>query len=373
MCYTRSATANLAQNSLTTFAIIKLVNNISIKSNIRVVEKKLSKDKNCKLQFGLTIPQGWRGGDLDLEKENNAIKQFEFSKSIVISADKIGFDSLYAYDHLIPFFKDDIHKNIFECFILLSATATITKSIKIGQVVTCNSYRNPALLAKMVSTLDVISNGRMELGIGAGWYEKEYLAYGYDYSSHLERINQLDESLSVIRDMWTKKSASFEGHYYNLKDAVCNPKPVQKPHPTIMVGGSGEKYLLKVVAKHADRYNIFFGTPDEIKRKITILKDHCRNIGRDHKDIQYSVVLPCIITESEEDISQIVARYKRRDKTVKQYLDFLVGGITIGTPEKIVDGLNQYIEHGVSHFIIQFKDLNNSILKLFKSQIINKL
>lgn len=331
------------------------------------------KEKNGKLQFGLTIPQGWRGGDLDLEEENNPIKQFEFSKSIVITADKIGFDSLYAYDHLIPFFKHDIEKNIFESFTLLSATATITKRIKIGQIVTCNSYRNPALLAKMVSTLDVISKGRMELGIGAGWYEKEYLAYGYDFPSHIERIKQLDESLSIIKEMWIKNSASFEGNYYTIKEAVCNPKPIQKPHPTIMVGGSGEKYLLKVVAKHANRYNIFFGTPNEMKRKITILKDHCSKIGRDHKEIQYSVVLPCIITESGEDINQIVARYKRRDKTVEQSLDFLVGGITIGTPEKIINALNQYIEIGVSHFIIQFKGLNNSVLKLFRSQIINKI
>ncbi len=331
------------------------------------------KEKNPKLQFGLTIPQGWRGGDLDLEEENNPIKQFEFSKSIVITADKVGFDSLYAYDHLIPFFKDDIEKNIFECFTLLSTIATITRRIKIGQIVTCNSYRNPGLLAKMVSTLDVISNGRIELGIGAGWHEREYLAYGYDFPSHIERIKQLDESLSIIKKMWTKKSISYIGQYYKLKNAICNPKPIQKPHPTIMVGGSGEKYLLKVVAKHANRYNIFFGTPQEMKRKITILKDHCSKIRRDNKEVQFSVVLPCIITESGEDIKQVAARYKRRDKTVDQYLDSVAGGITIGTPEKIINGLNQYIELGVSHFIIQFKDLNNSILKLFRSQIINKI
>ena len=105
----------------------------------------------------------------------------------------------------------------------------------------------------------------------------------------------------------------------------CNPNPIQRPHPTIMVGGSGEKYLLKVVAKHANRYNIFFGTPQEMKRKITIVKDYCSKIGRDHKEIQYSVVLPCIITESGEDIKQVAARYKRRDKTVDQYLDFVAG------------------------------------------------
>jgi len=336
-------------------------------------QKILVREKDSKLQFGLTIPQGWRGGDLNLEEESNPVKQFEFSKSIAITADKFGFDSIYAYDHLIPFFKDDIQKNIFECFTLLSATATITKKIKIGQIVTCNSYRNPSLLAKMISTLDVISNGRMELGIGAGWHAKEYLAYGYDFPSHIERIKQLDESLSIIKEMWTKRSASFGGRYYKVTDAICNPKPIQKPHPTIMVGGSGEKYLLKVVAKHANRHNMFYGTPHEMKRKITILKDHCNNIGRDHREIQSSVVLPCIITESEENINQILTKYKGKDKTIKEYLDHNVGGITIGTPEKIIRGLNEYIELGVSHFVIHFKALNNSVLELFKSQIINKI
>ena len=159
----------------------------------------------------------------------------------------------------------------------MSATATLTKKIKIGQIVTCNSYRNPALLAKMLSTLDVISNGRIELGIGAGWYEKEYLAYGYDFLYHRERIKQLDESISIIKEMWTKRHASFEGRHYKVKDAICNPKPIQKPHPAIMVGGSGEKYLLKVVAKHANRYNLFFGTTNDMKRKIKILMEHCND------------------------------------------------------------------------------------------------
>ena len=331
------------------------------------------KEKNNKIQFGLTIPQGWRGGDLPLEQENNPVKQFAFSKEIAITADNLGFDSIYAYDHLIPFFKDDTEKNIFECFTLLSAAATITNKIKIGQIVTCNSYRNPALLAKMLSTLDVISNGRIELGIGAGWYEKEYVACGYDFSTHITRIRQLDESISIIKELWTRRSASFSGRYYMLKDAICNPKPIQKPHPIIMVGGSGEKYLLKVVAKHADRYNNFFGSPDELKKKIAVLKEHCNTFRRDYKQIQHSVVLPCIITESEVDVNQILDRYIRNYKTTKQYLNYLVGGITVGIPEKIIKGLNEYVELGITHFIIHFIGLNNSVLKLFRSKVVNKL
>jgi len=333
----------------------------------------LLKEKNDKIQFGLTIPQGWRGGDLPLEQENNPVKQFAFSKEIAITADNLGFDFIYAYDHLIPSFRDDTEKNIFECFTLLSATATITNKIRIGQIVTCNSYRTPALLAKMVSTLDVISNGRIELGIGAGWYEKEYVAYGYDFPSHVIRIGQLEESICIVKELWTKRDATFSGHYYKVKEAICNPKPIQKPHPMIMVGGSGERYLLKVVAKHADRYNNFFGSHKELKKKIAVLKEHCDTLGRDYKQIQRSVVLPCIIAESEEDVNQILAQYKRDDKTIKQYLDYLVGGITVGVPEKIIKGLNEYLELGVTHFIIHFIGLNNSVLKLFRARVVNKI
>lgn len=332
-----------------------------------------------KVQFGLTIPQGWRGGDLPLQQENDPVKQYEFSKFISITADNIGFDSIYAYDHLIPYYKNDVNKNIFECLTLLSSLTAITKRIKIGQIVTCNSYRNPALLAKITSTLDVISHGRSELGIGAGWYGREYSSYGYDFPTHVTRIDQLDEALTIVKAMWSnERSPSFEGEYYRIKDAICNPKPIQKPHPIIMVGGSGEKYLLKVAAKHADRYNLFFGSPDDMKRKISVLKEYCkslessRGVGH-HKDIQYSVVLPCIIRDSEEEVYQIIEQYKRNDKTVDQYIKDLVSGIAIGVPERIVKGINEYLELGVTHFIFQFIGLDEQTLKLFHSKVIRKV
>ena len=332
-----------------------------------------------KVQFGLTIPQGWRGGDLPLQQENDPVKQYEFSKFISITADNIGFDSIYAYDHLIPYYKNDVNKNIFECLTLLSSLTANTKRIKIGQIVTCNSYRNPALLAKITSTLDVISHGRSELGIGAGWYGREYASYGYDFPSHVTRIDQLDEALTIVKAMWSnERSPSFEGEYYRIKDAICNPKPIQKPHPIIMVGGSGEKYLLKVAAKHADRYNLFFGSPDDMKRKISVLKEYCkslessRGIGH-HKDIQYSVVLPCIIRDSEEEVYQIIEQYKGNDKTVGQYIKDLVSGIAIGVPERIVIGINEYLELGVTHFIFQFIGLDEQTLKLFHSKVIRKV
>ena len=328
------------------------------------------------IKFGLAIPQGWRGGDFSLEEENDPVSQYEFSKSIAATADNLNFNSIYAYDHLIPHYKDDIQKNIFECFTLLSATAAITEKIKIGQIVVCNSYRNPLLLAKMLSTLDIISNGRVELGIGAGWYEQEYLSYGYDFPSNITRIMQLDESISIIKAMWTdnNKHVSFQGKYYRIKDAICNPKPIQKPYPTIMVGGSGERYLLKVVAKHADRYNLFFGSPDEMKRKISLLKEYCNSIGRDYKkDIQYSVVLPCIIRESEDEVSKVLAQNKRNDKTTEEYTQYLVNGIAIGTPEKIIEGISKYVDIGVRHFVLHFVGLDDATLGLFDSKVIRMI
>lgn len=335
----------------------------------------MNSNKESQVQFGLTIPQGWRGGDLPLQAENNPVKQYEFSKSIAMAADEIGFDSIYAYDHLMPFYRQDINKNIFECLTLLSSIAAITKRVKIGQLVTCNSYRQPSLLAKMISTLDIISQGRVELGIGAGWYEHEYTAYGYEFPSHFVRISQLDESLNVIKAMWQDGPAYFEGRFYRINHAMCFPKPIQKPRPVIMVGGSGEDYLLKVAAKHADRYNLFFGSPKEMKRKVSILNEYGKmfNTLKNENGFQYSVVLPCVIRESEEEANQIIRQHKRDDKTVHQYLEYLVNGITVGTPEKVLKGITEYLDIGVRHFVFHFIGLDDKMLKLFHSRVINRI
>ncbi|MDX1372778.1 MAG: LLM class flavin-dependent oxidoreductase [Nitrososphaeraceae archaeon] len=255
----------------------------------------------------------------------------------------------------------------------ISSIAAITDKIKIGQVVTCNSYRHPGLLSKMIATLDIISNGRVEMGIGAGWYKDEYIAYGYDFPSDISRISQLDEALTVVKKLWIEKRASFSGTHYRISNAISMPKPIQKPHPIIMIGGAGEKYLLKVVAKHANRYNLFFGKPQDIKRKISVLNDYCMEIGRDVREIEYSVVLPCIIGESEEEVHKILLKNQRKDKTINQYLEYLVDGITVGTPEKILGGLNEYIDQKVNHFIIHFLNLNKNSLELFKSKVVNRI
>jgi alkanesulfonate monooxygenase SsuD/methylene tetrahydromethanopterin reductase-like flavin-dependent oxidoreductase (luciferase family) len=226
---------------------------------------------------------------------------------------------------------------------------------------TCNSYRNPALLAKMVATLDIITNGRTELGIGAGWYQEEYKAYGYTYFSDIIRILQLEESIQIIKKLWTQEIANFRGKYYSVNRAICFPKPVQKPHPTIMVGGAGEKYLLKVVAKYADRYNLYFGTPQEMGRKINILKDY----NSQNREIEYSIVLPCLIVDNDEEIEKIVKKMKKGNMTIDQFNKSVAGGLTVGTIDDIINGITQYVNIGVSHFIFHFLNLDQSVLKKF--------
>ncbi|MGB8026470.1 MAG: LLM class flavin-dependent oxidoreductase [Nitrososphaeraceae archaeon] len=310
-----------------------------------------------KIKFGIVIPQGWRN---DLPAKS-VTEQFKYSRDIVIAAEKNGFDSAYAYDHFIPHYRYPTKGNFFECYTLLSALSTFTKKIKLGQIVTCNSYRNPALLAKMLSTLDVITRGRIELGIGAGWYEEEYNAYGYSYFSNVVRILQLEESIQIIKKLWTMEMANFHGKYYSINNAICSPKPLQKPHPTIMVGGSGEKYLLKVAAKYADRYNLYFGTPEEMSRKINILKDY----NTKNRKIEYSIVLPCVIVPEHEDLKKIIKKLMKEKMTEGQFKKSIAGGLTVGTIDDIINGISKYVNIGVSHFIFHFLILDQSVLKKF--------
>lgn len=313
------------------------------------------------IRFGIVIPQGWRN---DLPQISSA-DQYQYSKDIVITAERNGFDSIYAYDHFIPHYRYPSTGNFFECFTLLSAISAYTKKMKIGQIVTCNSYRNPALLAKMVATLDVITNGRTELGIGAGWYEEEYNSYGYHYFSDRIRISQLEESIQIIKKFWIQKIANFHGKYYSIDGAICFPKPIQKPHPIVMVGGSGEKYLLKVVAKYADRYNLYFGTPEEMKRKINILNDY----NSQNRKIEYSIVLPCLLLDKYEDMEKIIKKMKKVDMTVDQFKKSAAGGLTVGTIDDIVNGIAEYVNIGVSHFIFHFLHLDQRVLKKFSKVI----
>src|SRR5215212_9732597 len=188
-------------------------------------------------KVGVFVPQGWR---MDLVGIADPVAQYEEMTTFAQEAERLGFDSIWLYDHFhtVP---EPTLETTFECWTATAGLARDTTTIRIGQMVTCNSYRNPALLAKIASTVDVMSHGRLDFGIGAGWYEEEYNAFGYDYPDGPTRLKMLDEALQIIRAMWTEPYASFEGKYYTIKEAVNEPKGVQKPHIPIWVGGSGER------------------------------------------------------------------------------------------------------------------------------------
>ena len=311
------------------------------------------------IQVGLTLPQGW----LDEFPTKNSHEQFLFSKNVALKAESLGYAAGYVYDHFIPYYGNNSNGPFFEAYTLLSAIASVTSKLRIGQVVTCNSYRHPSLLAKMTSTIDAISNGRLEFGIGAGWFEYEYNSYGYKFYNAAARIEQLDESLTIIKKMWQNKRSSFTGKHYSIKNAICNPKPMQDPHPPVMVGGAGNK-LMEVVARHATRYNHPFGTPEILQEKINLLKTKCRLVKRDYKEIENSVLLRVLVGKDNDDVKKIVSGLKKKNESIADFLLRSKDSIALGTPEEVAAYLGRYQKIGINYFIVNFVGLSKSLVML---------
>jgi F420-dependent oxidoreductase-like protein len=219
--------------------------------------------------------------------------------------DTLGFDSAWVFDHFIPIFSDPTGPCL-EGWTALSALAMATQKVRLGVMVTGNTYRHPAVLAKMATTLDIISGGRLILGIGAGWFELEHRAYGIALPRIGERLRRLDEAVQVIKRLWTEEKVTFPGRYYQLTDAFFQPKPVQKPHPPLLVGATGERVALQIVARHADMWNTF-GSSDECRHKVAVLTEHCRRIGRNPDTIEKSVLLTTPLQSA--DLRRQIADY----------------------------------------------------------------
>ena len=291
--------------------------------------------------FGVFIPQGWK-----MELTSIPDPQDKWSKTVEIAtlAESLGFDSLWVYDHFhnVP---RPAHETVFECWSTIAAISQRTSRIRLGQMVGCNSYRNPALLAKVTSTIDVMSGGRLEWGIGAGWYENEYRAYGYDFPKPKDRIGMLRESVEIVLSMWTESETTYKGKYYELSRANCDPKPVQKPTPPVWVGGGGEQLTLRVVAQHAHCSN-FGGQPDEWERKRNVLFDHCRAVGRDPGDIRMTWSPEVFIRETE---AEILAAGNR--SLWSEDIDAWRSNNLVGTPEQVAEKIRTYVDLGCRGFI----------------------
>jgi F420-dependent oxidoreductase-like protein len=212
---------------------------------------------------------------------------YEGMREAWLEADRLGFDTAWAHDHLLN--QDDTSAPEDEGWTALAALLALTKRIRGGLMVTSNTFRHPAVLAKMATTVDVISGGRLEVGIGAGWFEDEHRQYGLDLPPAGERIRRLDEACRIMIALWTEPRATVEGEYYQVREAYHEPKPVQSPHPPLVIGGSGEKLTLRVVARYADEWNMAKGTPEEFRHKCRVLDEHCRAVGRDPAEIERSI------------------------------------------------------------------------------------
>jgi len=262
-------------------------------------------------------------------------------------AEELGYDAAWLDDHFYGVATPPSDDSL-ECWTLMAALARETSRLRFGALVICNNYRHPPLLAKMASTLDHISGGRLEFGIGAGWYEHEYKAYGYDFPPIGTRLAQLEEALQIVKLMWTEERATFHGRHYRVERAWCNPKPVQQPYPPIMIGGGGEKVLLRLVAQYADRWN-FGGSLDDFRHKLAVLERHCTAVGRDPAAIETSWFGNIII---EPDAARLAERLAKR--AARGHGDAYGLNAIIGTPEQIVARLREYIALGVTHFVGMF-------------------
>ncbi len=316
------------------------------------------------LQFGLIVPQGWR---MDLVGISDPVEAYETMTRVAQEAEALNYDSIWLFDHFhtVP---EPTQEVTFECWTSTAALARDTKRVRIGQMVTCNGYRNPALLAKMASTVDVLSHGRLDFGIGAGWYENEYRAYGYDYPDAPERLRYLREAVQVILAMWTQKEAVFAGKYYHIEGAINSPKGAQKPHIPLMIGGSGEKVTLKLVAQYADTCNI--SNPDiaMLEHKLAVLQQHCENIGRDYNTIKRTLLLNCAIAETDKEAEALSAPFQRNAQPGKVREQALVG-----TPDTIRKRLAEYEQAGAQEVILWMPDAKDlESVRLFARECIDK-
>jgi alkanesulfonate monooxygenase SsuD/methylene tetrahydromethanopterin reductase-like flavin-dependent oxidoreductase (luciferase family) len=241
-------------------------------------------------------------------------------------------------------------------------------------MVSSQSYRNPALMAKVAATIDHISNGRLYFGIGAGWKEVEYNAYGYPYPRPVVRIRQLDDTLQIVKKMWTEDKATYKGRYYSIEEALCFPKPVQKPHIPIWVGGTGN-LTLRVAAKHADACNFAWTLPVDIfKQKLDVLRNHCIKVGRDYQSIRKSAGVMITMAPTKKEVSRKLAEQeKRRNTPYMRYLSRQRPNL-IGTPDVVTEGIREYLDLGVDHVILRFhygEEIDS--MTLFMDEVKNRL
>ncbi len=283
-------------------------------------------------------------------------------KKVVVECDRLGFDSAWVYDHLQFTYGPTL-----ECWTVLAALAEATGRIRVGPLVTCNLFRNPSLLAKMAATVDMISNGRLNFGIGACWHQAEAAAYGIPFPRGSVRVEMVDEALQIITKLWTGDEASFKGKYYSVEKAVCLSKPIQQPHPPILIGGGGDK-MLRLIAKYADAWNSGMVSIEGFKEELARLEKACNEVDRDRSTIENTFQSRLIIAEDDKSALSRAElwREERGGKPEDDDWKFAIKG----SPETCAKMLQAYVDVGVTHFTLLFADVAKlEPLRLFANEV----
>jgi F420-dependent oxidoreductase-like protein len=305
------------------------------------------------MRFGIHNPSWLFGSD--------PYNIFEEVKRKAIWCEGHGFAWFSVMDHLIEIPSVGAPDEPFmESWTTISSLAAVTSKIRLATLVSSVAYRNPALLAKMASTIDIISRGRLTFGIGAGWYQQEYQQYGYVFPEKpAVRIRQLEEAVQVVKQMWTEPRATFHGKYFHIEEAILEPKPVQKPHPPIMIGGSGEQLTLRVLARHGDACNIY-GDVQTVKHKLDVLRRHCDEVGRNFDDVERTSLTGILLAHDK-------AALERKRKAMQAPEPFR--GFAVTVPQA-VDLIGQYQEIGIQMFITSIYKNDRETMELLGEEVI---
>lgn len=328
------------------------------------------------MRFGMFVPQGWRHDLVTIDPA----EQWAAMSRVAANADRGPWESLWVYDHFhtVPIATEEATH---EAWTLMSAFAATTNRVRLGQMCTCIGYRNPAYLAKVAATVDIISGGRVEMGIGAGWYEQEWRAYGYGYPSDGERLRQLDEGVQIMQRAWKTGTATFHGKHFDVDGAIVRPLPLQEGGIPVWIAGGGEKVTLRIAAKYADYTNFTATKLDVFVHKSELLRAHCADVGTDFDRIVRSSNFMTVIGATEADVQKRLAAVKARvepflgSAQAAQYMRDYEGAPTVGTPEQVIERLNALKAVGLGYAIHYFPEaaFDLSGVELFEREVIPAL
>ena len=270
---------------------------------------------------------------------------FDDYRDLWLRAEELGYDWVSAFDHFLPIHSDPTGP-MFEGTTMLAAMAAHTERVRCGMLVLGVTYRHPAVVANIAATIDHVSGGRLEMGMGAAWFELEHDQYGIPFPRIGVRMDMLDEACTILRSLWTRETTTFEGRHYRLQDARMEPKPVQR-HLPLVIGGSGERRTLRIVAEHGDIWNTFYGDVEEYRHKLDVLSRHCADVGRDPADVRKSLTFRAVLDEDEQEARER-ARALFGDPPPERLQKMLI----VGTPEQCAERLSAYGALGVGDFLL---------------------